>query len=264
MTTYVFYADVYFVQNFIMKAAVLYLSLYCNKLHFAISTWKGITKILLASFLGTVVEISALLYGSTYAIYIAVVHLLEIPLMMFYVLGKQRRKMLWVIVTGYFFTMVINGVLEFLWNMFGEHGGYVFFLLIACGAVCAGVRLWQNYKRNEKGIFQIELVCAEKSMFTYGFYDSGNKLKDPYTGKGVHIISRRLLDKLAISQETKVCVPYQALGNAQGILDVYYIDSMKIYGTSDIIEQQKIPVGVAEEKLFEGKKYEVILNENVW
>ncbi len=262
--TYIFYADVYFIQNFLIKVMVLYLSLYCNKIHYSITTVKGVVKILFASCIGTVLEIAGLFRGNSYNLFLIFVHLFEIPFMVWFVTGKDCRQKFRVIVTGYFFVIVINGVLEILWNTFGDSGNYIFFLCVACGSVYAGVRLWISYSKMRKGIFPIEIQHAEERIFTYGFYDSGNHLKDPYTGKGVHIISGRLLKQLPILPEKKVCVPFQALGENDGLIDVYYLDTIHIYLQSKEIIQQKVPMGITQEELFHGKQYEIILNEDIW
>lgn len=262
--TYIFYADVYFVQNFIIKIAVLYLSLYSNKLHIHTLTLKGCGKICLVSFLGTVFEIVGLLLGSSYNLFLVLVHVLEIPLMFLGVLGKEMRHLFSTIIAGYFFVMLINGVLEILWNWFGQGGNYILLLLFTCGIVIAGVRIWQNCKKMQKGIFLVELVYQDKRISTYAFYDSGNRLVDPYTGKGVHIVSETLFKKMDLDRENAVFVPYQTLGNEEGIVEVYYVDELTIEGEKQRIKRQKCPLGVTKETLFQEKSYEMIINEEVF
>lgn len=261
--SYIFYADIYFLQNFIIKTAVIYLSLCFNKIHCSIYTLKGIGKIMLASFLGTGIEVMGLMMGNSYHFFLVLVHLLEIPFMMRVVLGKRQRQMLRVIITGYFFVIVINGVLEILWNWFGQHGLYILLLCGACGAVAIGVRIWQNYNRMKKGIFSIEILHQGKCIQTYGLYDTGNCLKDPYTGKGVHIISEKLLSQFSMQNQKEVYIPYQSLGNEQGLIKVYYLEHIRIQKDYEFLEKNAVPVGVAEEKLFQNKNYQMILNEEI-
>lgn len=267
---YIFYADVYFIQNFMIKVAVLYLALYCNKIHFEITRTKGIVRICLASGIGTIIEILGLLFGGFYHIFAAGVHLFEVPLMVWYVVGKERRRIFRLILSGYLFTVLINGVLEALWNQFGENGSYIFYLFFSCGVVIAGVHIWSSYTKMQKGIFAVELRNKGKSMRIKGFYDSGNRLTDPYTGKGVHIISEKQISLLSVNGITgdeihgPVYVPYQALGKEDGMLEVYYMDELMIEGEKGRKILQKCPVGVTKDNLFEGKNYEIILNEEVF
>lgn len=262
--TYIFYADIYFLQNFIIKLAVIYLSLYCNKFSIVISTKKGIGRVLVAAFLGTIVEIAGLLWGSSYNLFLLLVHVLEIPFMMRLVLGKEHKQMFRVILSGYFFIMVINSVLEILWNWLGKQGNYVFYLCITCVFAYTGVHIWKNYSKIQKGMFPVLLEQAGTCISTYGFYDSGNRLTDPYTGKGVHIISEKLLDQLPMETQKEVYIPYQSLGNEQGLIKVCYIGYIRIQNEQNFVEETEVPVGVTEGKLFEGKQYQIILNERIW
>ena len=257
---YIFYADIYFVQNFMMKMAVLYLALYCNKLYEFTMKTKGIGKIGIVAGFGTMFEIIGLLTSGSYNIFIVCVLLFEVPLMVGFLLGKNERRLLRVTFFGYFFTILINGIIEALWNQFGERGSYIFYIIFSCGAVIVGVRIWKNYSRMQKGIFHVELSYQGKRIQTKGLYDSGNCLKDPFTGKGVHIIPRKAFDV----QIQPVFIPYQALGNEQDLLEVYYIDELIIEGERGRITIQNCPVGVTKDNLFEGKNYEIILNEEVF
>lgn len=262
--TYIFYADVYFIQNFIIKIAVIYLSLYCNKLHSHTTTLKGIGKIFVASGIGTIIEIAGLVLGNSYNLFLILVHVLEIPFMMRFVLGKKRKQIWKVIITGYFFIVLINGVVEWLWNWFGEQASFVLLLILACGMTIIAVRVWQNYNKMQKGIFQVELLHKDTYISTYGFYDSGNRLKDPYTQKGVHIVSEMLMKRLGLEKENSVLVPYQALGNETGMIEVYYVDELVIEGENERVHLEKSPLGVTKDNLFKERKYEIILSEEVF
>lgn len=248
---------------------VLYLTLYCNKSYFYISTLKDIGRITLLATLGTVVEILGLLFTGSYSLFILLVNILEIPLMFWGIFGKKRCPFFRLIITGYFFLIVINGVVESLWNWFGEDASFVLLLVFACGMTIITVRIWQNYRRMQKGIFPVELSHEGKRSQICGFYDSGNQLVDPYTGKGVHIISAELAKALGMTERddveiSPVYIPYHALGNNDGIIEVYYVDELIIEGEVQRITRQQCPLGVAKENLFEGKAYKMILNEEVF
>lgn len=262
-----------------MKAAVLYLSLYWNKKNLEITRIQGLLKICLASGIGTILEIIGLLMIGSYNAFVICTHLFEVPVLVRFVLGKEKQGMMRVIVSGYFFMILINGVLEALWNQFGESGGYIFFLFFSCGIVIAGVRIWQNYRKMQKGIFQVQLFHQGRQIQTNGFYDSGNRLIDPYTGKGVHIVADQMLiplmmkndkeivagcDASADSTKGAVYIPYQSLGNETGMLEVYYIDELIVEGEKGRIRIKNCPMGVTKDNLFEGKNYEIILNEEVF
>ena len=260
---YIFYADVYFIQNFMIKVAVLYLTLYSNKMYFKISRVKGILKLCLISAVGTVVEMIGLIYGGSYSFFVICVHFLEVPLMVKWAVGKEKRHILRLVLSGYFYMMLINAVLEVLWNQFGENGSYIFYLMFACGIVTVGLRIWKNYMRMQKGIYSVELIYRGNRMQAQAFYDSGNQLIDPYTKKGVHIVSEKL-SKNICNLDKPVYIPYQALGNEEGVLEVYYIEELILEGEKQKVHIKNCPLGVTKDKLFEGKNYQIILNEEVF
>ena len=255
-----------------IKVAVLYLALYCNKVHFETIRVKGVGRICVASFVGTIIEIVGLILCRSYTIFVLCMHLLEIPFMSCFVLGKKCSQMFHVIITGYFFTIIINGVLEALWNQFGEVGSYIFYLLFSCGAVSVGVHIWHNYTRMQKGIFQVELLYRGNQVQTKAFYDSGNRLIDPYTKRGVHIVSEGLIKRLGMEsvkldgaeEKETVYIPYKSLGNEADLLEVYYIDELIVEAEKQRKQIQNCPLGVTKDNLFEGKNYEIILSEEVF
>ena len=62
LETYIFYVDMYIIQNFLMKIIVLYLSLWCMKQNIMISRVRGLLKLVAVAFLGTLLEVIGLLY----------------------------------------------------------------------------------------------------------------------------------------------------------------------------------------------------------
>lgn len=213
---------------------------------------------------GTIFEIIGLMHGSSYIFFIGVVHLLEVPCMVLGMVGQYRALWLKGTFLGYLYTILVNGVLEVFWNMFGESGDYWIAIIFACVIVLAGSIIYIQSRKRNKNHYVVELTHNDIKISLMAFYDSGNHLKDPYTQKGVHIISAGLLSELAFDEDKKVYLPYQSLGNNNGLIEVYYIDFLQIYGQKNVIEQHKIPIGVAKEELFLNKSYKMILNEEVF
>lgn len=268
--TYIFYADVYFMQNFIIKLAVLYLSLHINKCYFAIHTKVGIIKIFLMSILGAMIEVIGLWIGNSYTFLLLILYILELPIMFYFILfereisWKRGRQWKGLILCGFFFTMCINSLLELLWNWFGRKTEFVFLLCLSCIFVCIGIGMYQNYKSMQKGVFEVEIYHGKYHISTSGFYDSGNHMRDPYSGRGVHIVSEKIKDSLGLEEDKLVLIPYQSLGKENGILPVYYVDELIISKDTERNSWRHCPIGVTKENLFNGKEYEIILNEEVF
>lgn len=261
--TYIFYADVYFIQNFLIKVVVVFLSLYFNKQQMIMRSLKGKLKICVAGAFGTVFEMSWLLIAKSHYLWMIFVQLLEVTVMITFIVGKNKTDRLKLIFNSFLFTMFINAIIEIIWNIWGKQSRYFYALILACGIAVIGAKLWKRYEKIQKGVYEVVFIHAGRLLTLQAFYDSGNKLMDPYTKKGVHIVSESVFHKLQVPEDKRVCVPYQSLGMEGGLIDVYYIDEMCIYGKKSNIKQQKCPIGVTKDNLFEGKNYEMILNEEV-
>lgn len=258
LDTYVFYADVYFVQNFIIKIAVLLLvSMVCRKN-------MALRKLMVLAFAGTISEIVVLMSGAAYLLFVLWLYLVEVPAISILVVGREKSLWIRACASGYVFTILINGILEVLLNVLGSDAHYVSLLVIACVISVVGAERFLRQRRIEKCIYPVELCIGEERVMISAFYDSGNHLKDPYTGKGVHIVSEEIVKEVVRKMRQKVVIPYKALGNENGLLDGYYIDVLKVYKEDEVVKRQKIPIGLTNDKLFEGKTYKMILNEDIW
>ena len=257
---YIFFADIYFIQNLIIKLGVLGLTIKALKIQMT----KPVIKIIAIASVGTILEITGLFFVPSYEVYMAMIHLFEVPGMLWLLLRKQREYIGKGIICGYFFVILINGVIEILWNMIALNWLYPMLVfagnVLVIAAVCLFIRKWQM----NKGIYPVDIHLPDVIWTAKGYYDSGNHLKDPYTGKSVHIISEKLAQRLELPLDKKVCIPYQSLGNETGLIDVYYVDTIRIKKQADWIEQNGVPLAVAEDSLFMGKGYEMIINEEVW
>lgn len=258
--TYIFFADLYFLQNFFVKVGVLFLTIKLLKIQLA----KPVIRIIVIAALGTIFEIAGLFFIPNYNVFLGIVHIIELPTMVFALIWPHREYLWRAIVSGYFWVLVINGVIEILWNLIGY--GWLYPLLVLAGnmiVICTAFYIAQRL-RMKKGIYPVDIHRPDIIWTIKGYYDSGNCLRDPYTGKGVHIISRRLAKRLELEADNKVCIPYHSLGNSNGLIDVYYVENMRIKKDTKWIERGRVPLGVADDSLFEGKNYEMIINEEVW
>ena len=258
--TFIFYADIYFVQNVIVKLGILTLTIRTLKIQMT----KPVIKVVAVAIIATLLEITGLFFFPYYGLFVLFMHMILIPSMMAVLLWRQREILGKAIVCGYFYVILLNGVIEVLWNLIGNGWGYPL-LVLTGNIICVLIVLYALHRwRISKGIYPVDIHFPDIIWTVQGFYDSGNHLKDPYTGKSVHIISGKLARRLELAPEKKVCIPYQSLGNSDGLIDVYYIDEIKIKKQESVIVQKGVPLAVAEESVFAGKGYEMIINEDVW
>jgi len=259
-STYVFYGDIYFVWNFLIKATTLILI----AMSFGKKVEVSFRRIVLLAGMATIMELIGLCILLNYTFFLMFVNLLEVPLLVYLLLERNRKIIGKGMIRGYVFTIIINGVLEILWNQFGKKVSCFVLILVSCICVLLGGVICCNRWNRKKGVFTVVLKHVGNEIEIDAFYDSGNCLKDPYTGKGVHIISENLIKTLESKKMNKVLIPYHAIGTSMDLIEVVYIDEIVIYGKREVIKQHKMPLGIAKEEVFLNKSYKMILNEEVF
>jgi hypothetical protein len=113
--------------------------------------------------------------------------------------------------------------------------------------------------------FSVTLYSGEKSVTCLGLYDSGCLITMPKTREPVSIASASLIRELLDEGgEYETCnIPYSALGTDRGKLSVYRFERMEIQMKKDVKVIINPRIGQAQETLFCGRPYRVILNAGV-
>ena len=127
-----------------------------------------------------------------------------------------------------------------------------------------GIKQLLRFRKKAKYHFSyLTEVCLKKDDVTIrkkAFYDTGNHLYEPISGKTVILIRDKLVDKLQLRIDTFRVVPYSSLGNESGLLKAYKLDEL-IVGTGENRKKYKdIYVAVAEKSLFRLEGCDVILH----
>ena len=125
---------------------------------------------------------------------------------------------------------------------------------------------WLEMKKLSGQEYEILLLLEDRNLMLCGFLDTGNLLRDPMLNQPVHIIQEDLIkDEIAKNKLFIRYIPYHSLGQEKGMIPVVTLKAMYIKGTGEKLKSPPIylekPVfGLAKEKLFQEKKYQVILN----
>jgi len=95
------------------------------------------------------------------------------------------------------------------------------------------VKTMRNKKLYTEHTYEAEIVIGEHIIKASAFLDTGNRLKDPMTGKPVAVASERFWNRLAeeMLQETArfALVPYEAVGT-KGLMYAVRTDNIEIAG----------------------------------
>ncbi len=253
---YRLYVDVWFFTNFMMDAAALWSAgRLCGQ-----RAAPG--RLMLAAFLGTCASMALFLGLSHYTLYQICVHFFVNPWMVFFCFQSRDKKGFlcqWGIT--YLAVILLGGFLE--WSM-QEGAGIWNFVFCLPGAVLFSMicrKLLSYFRRQESTVYDLLLVTKKEEIHAKGFYDTGNLLVDPLVHKPVHIIRKELLQEQIRAEGLHIrLIPFHSLGKEEGLLKAVTLEGMYILQMGRPIYLDHPVFGIAEEKLFQDQRCDVILN----
>ena len=75
--------------------------------------------------------------------------------------------------------------------------------------------------------YQVTLVCGENTVRAEGFLDTGNRLKDPVSGKPVHVADRQLVEAVCPKVDKISMIPYRTIDGGGMFLKAVTLDRME-------------------------------------
>ncbi len=252
---YVFYADVFLIQNFLMDLlAIVGVNRFLRR-------QKKLWRLAAAAAAASAGGLFLLLTIKNTLLYMVFSHLFLNTGMVFLAFGRCRKKEFlenWGVT--YLVVILLGGMLQWLTGR-----GITSAELVPAAAGISGVYLILGYLRERKDfhnhIFEAQMKKRECAISVKAYWDSGNQLRDPYTGQGVCILSeakaKMLFDE---EQDNFRLVPYCSLGERSGLLRVADVDELQLFDGRKRICSNHVAVGIADEKLLENRAYDLILH----
>ena len=257
---YIIYPDTLFFENLLCN--LLFLA-FMKSLFFPAATWK---KIILA---GTA---TALCNTLAFILFFRCIWILQLGVL-FPAAGimvccclrlKDARRILYLLYQMILWTLVLGGILQAL-EQLAEIRSRELLLATAFMVGVFGIleKIFKIYKRQNECMKEIVLYWNEKSYHIRGFADTGNQLFDPVSKKPVSIVSGEVWEKMMeeTSEPSYYQIPYQSIGQADGVLRGVQIDYMVILqgSESQIVEKPMIAI---TEQPFKGIFHYSILLHN--
>lgn len=257
---YELYIDVFFFVNFMMDYLLLLL---VKKL---ISSTATHGNIVLGALSGSLMTCAAVLIpGLSIAVKFVVFHtVINVVMIKVGLKIKGRRETVRAVIMLYIGSVVLGGILT--WFRQYARMGSLFFVL-AVGAYYTALLILKvlTYMQKIKQ-YRCEVVLVKdgfRGQFR-GLIDTGNSLRDPYSGKPVCVISRVVFERHmeGVALEIRYEIPYRSVGEANGSIPVISLD--KMYVKSDRTYEVDGPViGLCEEHITVSDAYEMIVNPDV-
>ena len=135
----------------------------------------------------------------------------------------------------YLISVVLAGVMLALRETLnaGRASSFLIWILLAAGGA-AGVfgffGLISQMVRDmdhRRDLCQVILQAEGRREEVQGLIDTGNRLREPVSGRPVHVAEAELMERLCPRVDGVIFVPYQSVGG-QGMLPAVFIDAMEV------------------------------------
>lgn len=179
----------------------------------------------------------------------------------------------------YLFAFILGGIWVMLLSQIAMTGillGLVSYLTFRLVLSC-----YQRYKMKTEYLYKVTICLNGKSKCLLGFCDTGNQLRQPFTGKPVSIIDydsiseileddmkKQLLQMYQFQNgeitTEKICyIPYHSIGQKNGLLPGLKLDYLSVQrqGTSQIVGGAV--AAITKESVSSKGEYQMILNPSV-
>lgn len=272
------YLDVFFVINFIMDYIVLSVT-------FSILGEPGkIWRRLLAAFIGgvwAVLNVILVKYHGQWKILLNVATYTVTAVSMLLVAGGGRdaKKMLRAYFTMFVSAFCLAGICYAVW--YHTAVGYMLVtgrisvIHIVIGCICflvvkSAVKKFLRVRRSfGSDLCKVELTIENNRIQFLGLIDTGNVLKDPYTGKNVHIVRSDILSSVLEKKENYPklhyrLVPFHSVGKEGGLIPVIDVDCMKVFDCRRMIFKDEAAIGIYDGMLSGTSSYDALINAAVF
>lgn len=258
---YVFYADVFWLQNSLMNGIVLLVAESVRKIPYR----RCVGKTALLAGTGGLAETGLLVFLGNYRLYLWVSHFFILPLLVFLAFGRVRWKVfLQNILLCYGTAILLGGFVQAMENLTGYRRSVLLSGILGGILACACLQSIYRTVQRQKRLFWIELQNGAHHVQCEGLLDSGNLLHDPKENAPVHIVSPEVMQKLHVKEENCIgLIPYRALGTNEGILEIYRIDEISIIDSGKKSRAHPAVVARADEGLLSKKQYQIIVNPEI-
>jgi len=165
---------------------------------------------------------------------------------------------------GGFWNIVLRS--RFLWHF--AYGAILFagMLLFIVLFVKKGMKIMGELVLHRSQSTEVCLKVQGKKAYCKGFWDSGNSLTDPITGKAVVLLEKGIMEKYQIPIPVKGfrVIPFHSVGMDNGVLKGFVADELSVKDENGYERCfEKTVVAIYEGKLSIKEDYQMILNPHI-
>ena len=221
--------------------------------------------LLLGAAVSAVLGLCCILLCRNYLLYCLLTHFLINTLMTVICFGRCDRRQFfenWVAV--YLVVLLLGGAFAWLQEsgILSKSRGVA--IAAAVTVTCGLLRYLGRRRAFGSHVRRAWLGKDARRMALSAYWDSGNQLRDPYTGQPICILSYSVAEKFVDQTKDRIWfVPYRALGAEDGLLAVMDVDEMILQDGRQMRRYEHMAVGIAQKGLLEDKEYDLILHASL-
>lgn len=271
---YVFYADIFFITNFIMDYIILRITgkLLKKKIH--------TTSYLLGAFSGAAILTLNIIFPIKIRIinqlfaYFVISFIMCILTFGVKCIKENVKTWIYLYVIAFFSGGILNAV-YFYTNIQMILKGMDFTTFMAAAGISYlamnyiihAVRVRMGRTGNKDDIMEVMLCHRGVTQRVNALFDSGNSLKEPISGAPVHIVDYETAGSiLKGGQETEEkirIIPYNSLGKKDGIMTAFECEKVVVNIKGNNIDIGPAYLGIYRGELSAGGRYRMILNRSI-
>lgn len=194
--------------------------------------------------------------------------------------GRRKLKLFFRdIVILWAVTFCLAGIGHFLW--YDSAFGYTFVksrtnttILLATSLVgvvihCMLHSIIDVHRKYGDKIYKVRITINNQSVEMDGLFDSGNVLRDPYSGRQVHVVCAKCLNEiLGESSNLELLhyrlIPFCSVGEQKGLLPVIDVESFEVLKNNQVLYKDEASIGLYNGELTGNGCYEALLNSGIF
>lgn len=182
---------------------------------------------------------------------------------------KNWRTLVQGILLLYAASFLCGGALMLLRQYTGPVGlkAFLFLSAISYLMITAGIQVYTYLKRRVSHIYDVVLYADGKYKEVKGLYDTGNRLKDPFSRKPVSIVdgsvARELFPSDAIEEFRPHYIPFKSVGCDHGVILTVTLSSMCLKGEGAELVIDHPVIALAQDSSSFSGDYQMILNPDL-
>lgn len=134
--------------------------------------------------------------------------------------------------------------------------------IAACCGFSGGVREYIRSMAGRKDLCSVIMTYGEREERVTGIIDTGNRLREPVTGRPVHVAGDGVMRRLCPAVKGVVYVPYRSVGTSRGILPAIYIDRMVIEQEGKAYCLEKPLIAITKQDLSPSGEYQILIQKS--